>query len=46
MKSRCFFCLIVVLSGISSFAGQPGSDYWQLRRQAIESYQKKIIELR
>jgi sugar lactone lactonase YvrE len=41
MKSRCFFCLIVVLSGITSIEGQPGSDYWQLRRQAIESCQKK-----
>ena len=43
MKSRCFFCLVgsIVLSGISSLQGQPGSDYWQIRRQAIESFQKK-----
>jgi sugar lactone lactonase YvrE len=43
MKSKCSFCLIglIVLSGIGSLQGQPGSDYWQIRRQAIESYQKK-----
>jgi hypothetical protein len=42
MTSRRFLCLIgSILSGISSLQGQPGSDYWQIRRQAIESYQKK-----
>jgi sugar lactone lactonase YvrE len=43
MKSRCFWCLIgsIVLIGISALQGQPGSDYWEIRRQAIESYQKK-----